>query len=681
MVLDQHIKRIDVMDVGGKMLKKSIQNDSTPTLDLLVREVVQNSLDAKKDNVDCVKLEFKNGNLDNNKLIECLGNIGKKIENKYQTFNKSCYMAFRDSNTTGLTGPMNLKDVVDNKFGRLINLVFNIGKPQTAEGAGGSWGYGKTVYYRVGIGLVVYYTRIVENGIYKSRLVITFIEDEENTIIPSGNIDNQSLKSGIMWFGKNVNNSFYPVTNENEIKEILDIFNIPLYTENETGTTVIIPYIDEEKLLDQTFSNDEDNKNYFVWNKTIEEYIKYSIQKWYAPRLMNRYYKDNPYLYFILNGYPFDEYDDFHPFFKMIQNLYNSCIGIENDNVIVENIKIRDSSNIVGKIAYGKFTKYDMEITQQDADPFAEITNIRKNHDVNEPIIAFCRKPGMVLKYDIKEKWSNKIKVLDEDKYLVGFFLANSNAILKDKPNGQESLEEYLRSSEKADHMDWNDEQKCKIVSKLQNKVQSIINDSLKEVVEEEQIEISSPLNKKLARLFLPQKGFGRRPSGIKAQIQEEKRASLSNKINATINDIEGSFYIDEDDNKTKSYTVNFGNKENDMSFELQLVSEDGTISPSRWYKDFERRLFPIKILKIDLLEKHCNNDTEYLNNVRLHEENKKYEDKEYTFEVEKDEFDQIIGFRIFKKETIKYLKFRITYSYNDEGFIGSISKKGNANE
>lgn len=56
----------------------------------------------------------------------------------------------------------------------------------------------------------------------------------------------------------------------------------------------------------------------------------------------------------------------------------------------------------------------------------------------------------MVLKYDIEGSWSNSIKV-EDDKYIIGLFLANSSNTLKNKDtnNEEKTFEKYLRECEK----------------------------------------------------------------------------------------------------------------------------------------------------------------------------------------------------------------------------------------
>lgn len=157
-----------------------------------------------------------------------------------------------------MTGPVRYEDVKNNFFGNLLKLVYEICKPQSNEGAGGSWGLGKTIYFRLGIGLVIYYSRICEKGKYQSRLAACLVENEtqKDALIPHSG----GVKRGIAWWGKKENpfqKTTIPEDNEQEIQRILNVFGIPSYGAKETGTTIIIPYIDEEALLSEVYAKNE----------------------------------------------------------------------------------------------------------------------------------------------------------------------------------------------------------------------------------------------------------------------------------------------------------------------------------------------------------------------------------------------------------------------------------------
>ena len=100
------------------------------------------------------------------------------------------------------------------------------------------------------MGLVLYYSRIIdESGQYASRLAASLVEDENSpdSLIPS--YEGMS-KRGIAWWGQKIGkNQTKPVTDDVEIENVLDVFHISPYQGDETGTTIIIPYVDEKMLL------------------------------------------------------------------------------------------------------------------------------------------------------------------------------------------------------------------------------------------------------------------------------------------------------------------------------------------------------------------------------------------------------------------------------------------------
>lgn len=211
------IAKPERMSQSGSSLLRLIQNNDMPVLDLLVRESVQNSLDASKEGVRYVDVEYLTGVFESSKLSSELDGISDALQNKYPNH---CYeyIAVRDSNTVGLTGETNYKNVKDNKYGNLLKLIYEISKPQENEGAGGSWGLGKTVYFRIGIGMVIYYSRIVNKyGQYESRLAASFVEDENrhDAIIPAYR---EYSKRGIAWWGDLIDeNRTQPVTDRKSV--------------------------------------------------------------------------------------------------------------------------------------------------------------------------------------------------------------------------------------------------------------------------------------------------------------------------------------------------------------------------------------------------------------------------------------------------------------------------------
>ena len=104
------------MTQSGSSLLKLIQNNSMPILDLLVRESIQNSLDASNKIGYYVKVNFISGGFSANELNLELEGISDSL-NKRFSGEKYEYLAIRDSNTVGLTGPLHYDEVQDNNYG------------------------------------------------------------------------------------------------------------------------------------------------------------------------------------------------------------------------------------------------------------------------------------------------------------------------------------------------------------------------------------------------------------------------------------------------------------------------------------------------------------------------------------------------------------------------------------
>jgi hypothetical protein len=238
------------MSQSGNSLLKLIQNNDLPILDLLVREAVQNSLDAgiRIEGHDFVHVDIGIKDVNVSNFAKHLDGIEDRLNEKFGTSpQKAIYI--EDANTTGLTGSLDFKQSPN---GNIFKLIYGISMAQETPGAGGSWGLGKTVYFRVGVGLVVYYSHILnDRGQYEHRLAVTLVENEKlaDTIIPKST---QKIPSGIAWWGQRVapdSNDTIPITDETMIRDILQSLSMEPFEGERIGTKIIIPFIDEQQLL------------------------------------------------------------------------------------------------------------------------------------------------------------------------------------------------------------------------------------------------------------------------------------------------------------------------------------------------------------------------------------------------------------------------------------------------
>lgn len=607
------------MTQSGSSLLKLIQNNNMPLLDLLVREAVQNSLDAKDDSDSrYVTVKFLTGSFEKKRLNSELDGVSEALNNKFN--DSTCrYIAVRDSNTVGLTGKLHFSEVEDNQYGNLLKLIYEISKPQETEGAGGSWGLGKTVYFRIGIGLVFYYSRIInENGQYESRLAASLVENEtkSDSIIP---VYKGMVKRGIAWWGEEFDeNETRPVTDITYIRKILDIFGIPEYQDTETGTTIIIPYINEEKLLGSNqinYQNTQEIPIIPIWRKNgIDEYIKISLQRWYAPRLANPDYQYGKFLKAYVNN-EIISYDSMEPLFQMIHSLYRRTVNESNDDILSQNaldVKIKDIkikniliSELSGKVVYTKVSDSVLKMTPPDNkhDPYMYLNLDILNKENNKPIVCFTRKPGMIVSYEQASEWTDGIESTVKGEFILGIYVLNSEnrLTITDKDY---SLEEYIRKSEMADHTSWNDfsikNKNPGIISRIQSHVRKKIADDYS-IDEKVSRDVKSSALGRMFSSLLPPEDFGRNSRGSNSSESGGNSGGSSQKtVGATVlfsnNDI-----IYTEDGIVIPVTLKINGKSDTTSLELYIDSENGEIATSNWESNIGVPM-PFEIYEYDII-------------------------------------------------------------------------------
>ncbi|MCP2034146.1 hypothetical protein L1279_001129 [Planomicrobium sp. HSC-17F08] len=607
------IAKHERMAERGSSLLKLLQNEDTPVLDLLVREAVQNSLDAAASTThQSVIVDIGLKEFESDSLISKMDGIKDALKKKFDNSNaKALYIS--DSNTVGLTGPLHIDEVVDNDYGNLQKLVYEISIPQNKEGAGGSWGLGKTIYFRFGIGLVFYYSRIKKmNGEYEHRLAATMVENEEGeyTYIPS--VDNKP-KRGIAWWGEEAEDgSTTAITNEQEIKSIMEIFSINLFAGEETGTKIVIPFINEDKVLPR------DPKLW--WSDSIEDYLKVALQRWYAPRIDNNFYPYGKWLDARVNGESL-KYEHMEILFKVMHDLYNQAISTDKKapeskllkslEYEVADINLRGdfklpSGGNAGKVAFTKLTKENLKMLppNNEQSPYRYLNFEEVDDNVNIPIVAFLRKPGMIVNYEISSLWCNDIKHTPDNEFIVGLFVPNSNSEFRDFEDFN-VLENYLRKSEKADHTSWKDlsvsERRITIISRIQNNVSKAIKNKYSDPDEEIAKGKKGRLSKALAGKLLPPQNFGKGPANPTVRPPGEGNNFMKNRkvvfeILDQTHKNDGSLEI--------QFKLDIKKKNIKAIIEVVVLSESGPIKGNEWEKaGVIGTAFPIEIKELTITD------------------------------------------------------------------------------
>ena len=614
------------MTESGSSLLRLIQNNNIPLLDLLVRESVQNSLDAAKEKAKSVNVEFVTGKFDAAALNAHFDRITQKLDKKYPSAYGDHYdfIQIKDSGTNGLTGPVNYDDVENNQFGNLLKLVYEICKPQQNEGAGGSWGLGKTVYFRMGTGLVIYYSRIKQDEQYVERMAACMVEDETkpSAILPSKG----KLKRGIAWWGKAIDkNHTVPLEDSPEITEILDIFGATPYSGTETGTTIIIPYIDPDRLLSDVYALNEEDTDRPYWTRQISDYINVAIQRWYAPRIRNSSYTYGPYLAPSVNGHKILP-DNMLPLFKAIREMYNITDENKGDNgfteegytVICEQISLRNvfgNGSIAGRLVCVKLDKTYLKMLPPDncKSPYQHVSNTVVTMDAgNSPLIMYTRRPGMIVGYDYSGAWTHSMTKCSPDGFIIGLFTLNSaNQLRSDSTSDKTtSLEEYIRQGEKADHAAWTDHNvkgnNPRIVYNIQKNVIKKINQTYKEKIIDTSERKNIGLSHALADMLLPSRDFGKKPSAPSGGGYGGSGASFASK-KSSFTLVGAPVYK----NGVLSYTYEMVIRNNTCTLEAEVITDFAKYSADKWEEEIGMP-FPLEFddFTIDIIRDKTGNES-----------------------------------------------------------------------
>ena len=611
------IARHDRMTESGSSLLRLIQNQGMPLLDLLVRESIQNSLDAALPDARYVNVDLSVGSFHSKELNNNFDGIKHSLNKRFPDSKGTYkYICVRDLNTHGLTGPVRYDDMEGNQFGNLLKLVYEISKPQQNEGAGGSWGLGKTIYFRVGIGMVIYYSRINENGKYKSRLAACLVEDEtkKDSMIPT----QDGVKRGIAWWGApDGKGKTVPIENETEINRILTTFSITPYKNDETGTTIIIPYIDESSLLAEVYATNDDKEHKPYWTSKTEDYLQVAVQRWYAPRYLNTKYA-GAYLSPSVNGKKLTV-SAMLPLFRVVRELYLISMGNDLDEdaflneaeaeFYTEDINIRDvfvpGTSRAGMFSYTKLSSAQLKMYAPDNNksPYQQITNSFFNTEdsKNTPVIMFTRKPGMIVGYDFEGPWTKRMPLSSEHEFIIGLFVANSDNRLKEifakDSNINITLEEYIRQGEKADHASWTDRnisgKNPRVISKVQTNIIKKVSAQYKEKPTDIPDKKNIGLGHVLANILLPRNDFGK--IAAKPPVQPGKQGGrtsrpISMKLgNPKVLD-KGKVFVDFEIRAKRFPCI----------VELMVTSDFKKYDSDSWENEIEKR-FPLEFEKVHI--------------------------------------------------------------------------------
>lgn len=518
------------MQESGAFLLRAMQNEEMPRLDLLVRESVQNALDAALDRRSGgeVRIGF---HLREHATETITSLLSEGIDRKVLMARHpkgGQLLEIRDSLTEGLTGPLCFEDIgPDGVHGNLLKLVYEIGRTRSDIGAGGSWGLGKTCYFRMGLGLVFYYSRIKLDDGYQERLVASLVEDETR----SDRLQRET-RTGIGWWGAEA--GLRPITRATEIHRALDMLRVQHFTGTETGTSIIIPFLRDDLVPGAHADEEGAVLGRPWWYETYDAYVAIALERWFCARLDNRHFATGPRLTASVNGKIITS-GKMLPVFQATQALYNRAIGVPIDggdyltragvdaDAVMQHLvaprNLFKPSGPAGDVAAALLTpeQLGMGAPLNHFDPGLCVFGISDATPPYRPLVTFMRKPGMCVCWDDSTEsrgWAGGAPERVDSRYLVAVFVPKQDRVLADAGRGirsdsQVTLESYLRGCERADHAAWYDAAGLKIIEKIRANCGRILRDFGSKRTVAPVAAPSIRLARNLAGLLLPERGMG----------------------------------------------------------------------------------------------------------------------------------------------------------------------------
>ena len=598
------------MQTAGSALIRMMQNPSEPKLDLFVRESLQNSMDAALLDAESVDVSFNTGEFKKELFASAFDDLQFELATHFSEAVYS-FLSVRDTNTVGLTGVKTGLISSDDKDEHLGKLVFQIMHPQRNEGAGGSWGIGKTVYYRLGAGFTVYYSRIKISGGFEERLVASFVEDETKK---DGILKQFSNNIGVAFFGQfdgTDEEEFSVICNEEKIHSFLKIFNLAPFTDEQTGTLIIVPFINEKELLDNNKKDASSQGAY--WYQSIPSFLEISVMKWYFPRINPDYFSGAK-LNVSINGKVVNP--NAIPIFHELSNLYSSIASYKRGNgsneteISLNNIKTREvrksGSNfihpVLGWFAFRIISNSEAGLDLKYPSPliYFGIDQPASEDEGYSPIIMYTRRPGMIASYRANDDWTGTRVNSGKDNFIIGLFVLNSeNAYF----GINLTLEEYVRRGEKSDHFDWYDS----TIDKLKNKkgdaishIKRVVKKCLQEAFIEtpkadEEATVNRILGKKFAKALLPDNLFGKESTINGKTGREEIRVAKSKSTLVTLLMDNGRF---EGEFINITFKVESKKKGTSINFVPQIATTRGYRSMADWIEQ-DQMVPPFEILSL----------------------------------------------------------------------------------
>lgn len=415
-----------------KAVTRTIANTGLSQTEVLLREAIQNSYDARlgnnkplKVNLNCYKFSKENIEFIS-KLFNETGKIGQSLRKE---FISSYYnLEITDRNTTGLTGYNGFQEHESNVEEKFHHFIYMTGNDDIKDkNSGGSYGFGKAALYKYSdLRTIIVYSRIYSKELnqYQSRFIICRIDDR------------LTEKESRCWWGAEGRyfdgTTYAKPINGQEADFLAEKFGMTPFFETETGTDILI-----------IKPNVKDNLQSF--EPTFKNEIPALICHWFWPKIITQNLQKKIDFSLFLNNEDITEnipdptetypYSTFARAFRNCVDYYSHKAGANNDDVVLVNFErpyVELGGIFLKKVGIKPFM-YDKYIST----------------DFSKPQVVLMRDVEFIVKYE-------EVNVDVSNTHTTCFGLFHTNR-LGHRQNGDDyqEVEHYFRDIENQTHNKW----------------------------------------------------------------------------------------------------------------------------------------------------------------------------------------------------------------------------------